>query len=421
MASRREINIKSFGATGNGTTNDTAAIAAAVAALPATNATLVVPAGTYVTDVVTITGKTGLSVRGEGIGVSTLKGRVGNQVLNISGSTHVSVTGTTFNGNCSSRTAGQQAVIIDASKVHFVGNEILNSGEYACMFGSGATPAQDLVIAYNIIRDCYADGINLQNAQRFAVLGNVVDGADDDLIAIGYNGSGVAQYGTVAGNWLRARSDLGTTWGRGIALIGCSDIHVVGNQIYNVKQTGIYLAKEAGARVTRCTVKANSAYACARNSGHGIIAYGTTDCVLEDIDVIDPIQGNLCEIADWVNLTIKGGKLSQTTNVFARGIHCDEGTGWSTTTWTNLKLKGVTIELLGAATNSGIYLVPNAANTISVGLIDGCDVQQVAAGDYITITGSAGTRWKIVNNTDMAGSRTINQSTGGVFTVTNNN
>src|SRR5690606_20916680 len=109
--------------------------------------------------------------------------------------------------------------------------------------------------------------------------------------------------------------------------------------------------------------------------------------------------------------------MSQHRNVFGRAIHADEGTGWSNATWYNIVIKNNTIRLTGAATNSGIYLDPDATYTMQRGHIDGNSVQQNVSGHYITIDSArASTLWKIVNNTDMTGGRTINVSTGGIFT-----
>ena len=415
------VNVKDYGATGDGVTNDTAAIAAAVSALSAANAYLEFPAGTYLTDDITITGKTGLTVVGQGYGNTTVKGRTGNRVFVINTSTNITVRGLTIDGGCTARTAGQQAVIIDGSNILFTQNRIINSGEYACMFGGNAQSTNVQVIG-NYIGNNYADGINFQYVTHGVIANNLIEGVDDDCIAVGYNGSGSASSIVVSNNRCSARNDLGTTTGRGIAIIGASDCLVVGNYITGSKQYGLYVAKEAApGRVARCKFIGNTVYACCINSGHSIAAFGTSDCSFIDNCVSNPLTGNLFEIADWEHLTIQGGELTQQSNLFARGIHCDESSGWSTTTWYNLIIRDVAIRLEGAATNSGIYLVPNAANTMSTGAVIGTSVRQLVAGDYITIDSArCSVLWKVVNNTDLKGSRTINVSTGVIFTVSNN-
>lgn len=420
LAGNGHVNVKSppYNASGDGVTNDTAAIAAAVAVLASSGGVLYFPKGTYLTDVITITGKTGLTIVGDGIGVSIVKARTPSQVLNISSSNHVNAFGVTYDGSCVTRTPGQQAVVFDASYSSFHENEIINSGEYSFMIGSGATSITDTKIYSNLIRDGFADGINVQNTARISITQNIIDGADDDLIAVGYNGSGTSTNILVANNFCRARNDLGTTWGRGIAIIGASQVQVIGNYIIGSKQTGLYAHMESGSRISKCQFIGNTVDSCAINSGHGMSLSGVDDCDVMDNKIIDQYSGNNIEIADWNRLTISGGSLSQTRNLFARGIHVDEGTGFANTNWTDLSISDVDIRMVGAATNSCVYLVPNAANTLTGGVVRNVRGSQVAAGDYITLTGSSAGTWKIGNNVTATSGRTV---TGAAATLFNNN
>jgi hypothetical protein len=84
------VNIKNFGATGNGTTNDTAAIQAAFAFATANNLTRIYfPPGTYVTDPITQCSD-GMIIYGAGanlsnVGTSTLQSRTGDNVIELTG------------------------------------------------------------------------------------------------------------------------------------------------------------------------------------------------------------------------------------------------------------------------------------------------------------------------------------------------
>lgn len=412
------INVKIYGAKGDGVTNDTSAIASAVSALSASGSALYFPPGTYITDTITITGKTGLAISGEGIGVSTIKNRTGGQVLNISSSSNVTVRGLTFNGNCGARSAGQHAVVFEASQSSFCDNEIINSGEFSFLAGSGASTITDLTVSRVLIRNGYADGINLQNVQRFVIADPIIDGADDDLVALGYNGSGVCAYGSVIGGTLKARTGLGTSWGRGIWVgQGAHDITVTGTNIIGAKQTGVYLNGSAASPCVRISVKDVKVSGCATSSGHGVAAYSTQYCTLEGLTVENNSSGNCIDIADWNYLVIKGGVLRQENNVFARGIHADEG-AWTNTTWTGLSISNVTIDMIGgASTNSCVYLVPHSSITMSRGSVVAVTGTMVNAGDYITISAArqAGT-WKVGNNVTLTGNSV---TSGG--TLFNNN
>ncbi len=415
------FNVRNYGAAGNNSANDTSFIANAAAAAIAAHGLLYFPPGTYLTDAISISGASGLTIAGDGKGVSVIKQRNPGHVLVVASSDHVNTYGLTFDGSCTTRTAGAQAVQYDASSSSFCDNEIINSGEYAFFAGSGSTQIYNLTVSRNLVRACYADGINFQYVTRSIIEGNTVDGADDDCIALGYNGSGVSTYINVVGNFCRARTDLGTTWGRGILLERVTDCTVVGNLIDTIKQTGIFLNNASGARPSRNHIIGNTIRNAAVNSGHGICAYATTDCELVDNVVINPAQGSGIELADWQNLLVQGGSITQNVNVFGRGIHCDESAGWAAS-WDNLRISGVAINMTGASTNSCVYLNPDSSVTMNTLVVNGVTGRQVVAGDYITI-GSArtGTKAVIANNITLTASRTINVTTGGVFTVTNNN
>ena len=464
------FNVKDYGAVGDNSTNDTTAIAAAIAAAKTAKGAVYFPAGIYKTSAISITSAAGLTLYGDGMGVSVIKTITASQVLHIYTSTNVNIYHLTFDGNCTARTAGQQAVTINASQCSFCDNEILHSGEFAAFFG-GDSAVTDLIISRNLIRDCYADGINLANVTRAIVSNNMIVNVDDDCIAAGYHGT--ASYISILGNYCKSRNDLGTSTGRGIAILGASDVLVYGNFIETIKQYGVLLDWNGSLqRPTRVQVTANTIKNCPLISGNAVTLQRTTDCIFSDNVILDPATGDSClEIADWQNLTIQGGYFAQTQNVFCRGIHANEsslvnagllnigrvyyiasigttnwtlvgaasntvglqfvatgvGSGTGTVSnwpasWDTLKISRVSINMAGASTNSCVYLNPNSSTTMNTGIIDGVVGKQVAAGDYITVgSARAGTLWKIVNNTTASSGNTVSPATGGIFTTVNNN
>lgn len=97
MISGAEVNVFDFGAVGDGTTNDTSAIASAIAALPATGGTVYFPIGTFITDsiVLPIYPKC-VTFTGNGREVSLLKPRLINQKLIESAGVTTGIGGTRF-------------------------------------------------------------------------------------------------------------------------------------------------------------------------------------------------------------------------------------------------------------------------------------------------------------------------------------
>lgn len=418
------LNVKDFGALGDGSTNDTVAIVAAIVALPSTNAVLYFPAGTYVTDTMVINGKTGLTIFGDGNGSSNIKNRTGGVVAAITVSTGVTIRNLTFDGNCSVRTAGQTAITLDvANNLIFTNNTIKNAGQYNILVGGGSTQNTNVNITNNVLLGGYADGINLQYVSKFVVANNTIDGVDDDCIAIGYNASGFATQGVVSGNFCRARNDLGTNTGRGIWVGKATDILIVGNNIDTIKQSGIWISDDGtGTRPARISVKNNKVRNTCLSSGHGIVVYKSEYITLEGNTVENPAQGNCIEIADWSVMTIKGGVLTQSINgVFCRGIHADESAGWSAN-WYNLSISDVDINMIGTATDACIYIAPDASVTMQTGLICAVNGYQKAAGNYIAIsTARMGTLWKIGNNVSDSGQTVSPATSAGVYAVFNNN
>lgn len=419
-----QINVRQFGAKGDGVANDTAAIAAATVLAVATPASfLYVPPGTYLTDTINFTGAAGLTIYGDGMGVSILKGRAATRVLVVGNSMHVNVRGLTFDGSCTVRTAGQQAVTFDASKSSFCFNEILNSGEFAFYAGTVATAVTDLVVSDNYIRDCYADGIHFERVSFAMVENNNIVRVDDDCIALYYNAGGVCNKITVIGNYCEARNDLGTTTGRGIIAIRTTNSLIASNHINSVKQTGIELSNEGGSRVQNVRVVGNTIKLCSIVSGYGIVAYATTECSLENNVVQNPVTATACiDIADWQNLVIRGGVLRQLNNIVSRGIHAEESAGWAAS-WDSLVIADVVIEM-GAVNNiQCIYLGPNAAVTMNIVSISGIVGSMVTAGDYISVVlARLGVLAKVVNNIKLQAANTLNPAaSSGVLTVAGNN
>ena len=98
------INVKTYGATGDGVTNDTTAIATALSAVGATGATVYFPAGTYITEPMTIPTQCRLVGNHMTKSVIKLKSGSNDDLLQMASIAYVFMSDLTLNGNGANNT-----------------------------------------------------------------------------------------------------------------------------------------------------------------------------------------------------------------------------------------------------------------------------------------------------------------------------
>jgi hypothetical protein len=415
------LNVKDYGALGDGSTNDTAAIASAFAAA-GVNSSVYFPKGIYLTDQISLTAGTAhtfLSIMGDGAGTSVIKHRTANDTSGVislgTDTTDVTINGLTFDGNCTARQSGAHAVILYGSRVRFYNNEIKNSGQFSVYTGGG-TPS-DILINNNYVHNSYADGINLSGCNNSECVGNIVDlVADDCFVAYGTSSFNI----TCTGNLFRGWSALASTVGRGILISsGAYNILCANNKIESIQQNGLFINNEGGGRCHDISIKNNQFSNCNIFSASVCTIQSADRITIEGNDISSTNQGDCVNFADVTDFVVKGGTLYNTLSNF-RGIHADESSGWSGTTWTRINFKDITFNCTGASFCEAIYLNPNAGVTMTYLTIDSnIEMQQVTTGDYITIGGSSVTGHKICNNISSHGF-TIHDFSGAATIVNNN-
>jgi hypothetical protein len=222
------INVADYGAVGDGSTDDTAAIDAAVGAMT-NGSVLFFPAGefryagTVLIDslsqiVITGAGRDATILRHIGTTIVTPGFANGNTpatnggtIMNIEDTCdYVVVRDLTFDGNCDTRKYGSQCVHFRANHMKIHDCAFQNGGEFCLSINTDrGGRIQDVQVQNNIIRSTFADGINLRKVDKAIVSGNIVNGCDDDTIAITE-----CKDVLITGNQLSARIDvLGLTVG----------------------------------------------------------------------------------------------------------------------------------------------------------------------------------------------------------------
>ena len=275
------FNVKSdFGAKGDTATDDTVAVAAAIAAAQAVEGTVYFPRGTYkLTSSLTIGNR--LDLVGERSAV--LKRFGAFAILNITG-TYGRVSGLDFDGNRSGYpfpTYGRASIIFATGSFNVIEDCFIYQGNShgigldgqssTCQFnmvhdniisdcaevGIAQNKTTDNIIANNTIRNSGFEGITVDNAcYRNVVSGNRLDG-NCNAGGVGSIGMDGAELNSITGNVI-------TATGSGLPgiktqnnLAGCFYNTITGNTIIDGGAYGIHLATNAGKASTNNTVTGN--------------------------------------------------------------------------------------------------------------------------------------------------------------------
>jgi hypothetical protein len=134
------VSVKDFGAVGDGVTDDTAAIQAAVNAANA----IYFPPGEYITSLIELSSRTDISLFGGGIGVTTLKmkANIEETIIKLgAGSKRISIKNMTLDGNRTNQTPTGDGI------------------NYGILLGG-----EQIILENLYIKDCATDGIILNSA-----------------------------------------------------------------------------------------------------------------------------------------------------------------------------------------------------------------------------------------------------------------
>lgn len=321
------VDVKSlYGATGDGVTDDTAAITAAIAALPS-GGRLVFPAGTYLTDQVNIT-RSNLVIEGQGATIKE-RGATNFRIFYVTGN-NVTIRGLKFDGN------GSTSGILIRGQVEF---ESCTGGVVdGCSFTATGNDGVVLNVSSATVRNSvFSDlsrGISCNtqgsaNVSGIVLTGNYMSG----FRAVGSNGVGIRVAATAAG---QSRDALVTdNYIDGTGIQQCVDIYR--GAVGAVVSRNRLLYADWGVSVGNgkfCVVAEN---VCVGNTSYGIeLAEGCLDCV---------VQGNTVD-----------GKNAAGTAVNQNGIVVIGGVGTGFTDAYRCVVDGNTLRDGAVAIATGIYL-----------------------------------------------------------------
>jgi hypothetical protein len=157
---RSTLDVKTFGARGDGVTNDSAAIAAAIAAARDGD-DIFFPSGIYICNDVDITGKNNITLRGRGESSIVRNGLAGSSspLMTFTNVARLTIQDLAFDNRSIGSFGGvrfynSETVVIN--RTHFFDSSPLPLGSadrYSFVFGNGTQPHKDIRITNNLIED----------------------------------------------------------------------------------------------------------------------------------------------------------------------------------------------------------------------------------------------------------------------------
>lgn len=425
------INVKDFGAIGNGVTDDTAAIQAAIA-------TAVSGSVIYFPQAQVRYNCTGFSVPASLTNV-LIKGdqaqiyqptNANNQLIIPNTCSYITVEGMWFNGVGSARANGIH-IRTGADYTTIRNCRIEASSDWGIQVDSAGAAVKGFVCENNLFKDTLGDGVHVMNVDGFRISNNTFWQCGDDAIAALAQSTTIRPLnGVITDNYIYGRTTAiagANTHGfRGICVMIGRNILIEGNNIYNTYAAGIEISDEYNSALFNegITVRGNLLYGTNVNGGPlgNIQMYFCKKSVCSGNTIVDPINASGISFTTCSVLDISSNKISQSLNQFCRGVVNDSDASYQGRTITasnDIIISDNEAWLTQASNNEMLYLMFTTGARCN-SLIVANNKSRSTALAYIT------TDWviigKFVNNVTIGGTTapsTGANSTG--ITSTNNN
>jgi Right handed beta helix region len=430
---RESVSVKDFGAVGDGVTDDTAAIQAA---LNSVALEVSITAGTYlVTSAISPASDQVLIGRG---GVLTTSNGLFNNCINIDGKQNVRIEGVEIVGP-SGGSGFDYAIYINASsnvvvencRIQDIGNEVVSPDEW----GGGVEvrgSSSNVKIINNTIKNIKGygqyrgDGVTVRASSDTLIQGNTIDTNRRMQIAVIDDATDVKIIGNHLVNGYLAGIDIEpnsvnttgeiTIQGNTIRNFGCKPGATIGVQYYgidlhsnnfdNVAINGnIITAQHAnsldcihaqnGSKFFTITGNVLNCNAAAVNGMQLYAGSGATDLLISDNLIRDFKSYGINGFANG-NSTVSANKLTSTVSTAIRGIQF--------TGTTNPVIDGNTVYMTGASVTAGIIVQSAPSLSISSNFVD------IAAGNGVEVYS---------NTAGMTGGTIVGNNVKGNSTGTN--
>ncbi|MDD2553235.1 MAG: glycosyl hydrolase family 28-related protein [Desulfotomaculaceae bacterium] len=328
------INVKEFGAKGDGETDDTAALQNAVDSLSPGGGTVVFPPGTYITkDQITVRDK--VSLIGSGINVTVIKNINNTHILRLDdGASDLIVRGLTLDGN--KGITGYGILAVTANKnITIESCKVCNTGSIGILFSNPGI--ENIIIRDNILSDIGSSRIE----------------------HAGYEGNGL-YLGGGAGRIQVYRNSISRVYGHAcVFMAGVKDITVSDNHLFDTRYRAIQCFGNGNRNVL---IENNNIYntGAINDSGEALGCNG----ILIDSSDAPPrsftIRGNtLANIGEngiecWSGAIIEGNTIDRTgyrsdlAGDSKEGIHICSGSIVKNNTVKNTGTKGIELNAIDA-------------------------------------------------------------------------
>jgi parallel beta-helix repeat protein len=316
------LNVKDFGALGNGISDDRKAIQDAINAVPSAGGTVLIPAGTYrigssISDpiwgfYVGLKVKSSVNLVGEGIGKSIIKEDIAidpNRLIinNKSWDSKISISGITIdlNKNPLSSGSGAGLTFVKAKDISIQDLEIKNAEREAVILES----VSNFQIAGNVINNV-ATGIFVTNCDNGKISENTISSTLGDGILVMSDGIGQCKDINIKSNYIKDVGDVGVDIDVNNKATPHENIvvsdNIIENSVSNNVPTGIRVS------YSRDIIVANN---IVKNLGTGILA-DSTPPVPRSITIAGNIVSKIVDTgieAKYAGAIVEGNNLYGTT------------------------------------------------------------------------------------------------------------
>jgi parallel beta-helix repeat protein len=280
------VDIRAHRAVANDGVDDTPAIRAAITAAKLAGKAVFIPAGIF--QHAEALEFDGVDLVGTGTGSVLHATHPDEQNILFKGS-GVTVSALKLTSDATDRRQGNrhQRLVLSGATDFIVERVTVDGSSAAGIFNYGGTRG---VIRDNTVKNTQADGIHNTRAASFITIEyNTVSGTGDDLIAVvSYVAHGPTQASDIT---IRRNTVSGNTHGRGIAILGSTNILIEDNTITAPNAAGVYIASESQYNthgVSHITIRRNTLETAGNSAiGHGaLMVYSSTSLPVTDIRFI---------------------------------------------------------------------------------------------------------------------------------------